>query len=176
MKAENKILVAEKNKAVKENKKHNNHAKSLQVNSKENPSMSMFLTNNNKSSNTNLCRVNKSPNKHKINLDSNDLSSIPSEDMPVVASESNSVNDTSDKDVKDLGELVVSKAGVTVAGVEDLEKEKGPSLPKLMPAEDLEPVNNEKPVTKDVFLKLMAEFREQQKADREEIFKDFWKK
>ena len=49
-----------------------------------------------------------------------------------------------------------------MAGVEDREKEKGRSLPKLMPADDLEPFNKEKPVTKDVFIKLMAEFSEQQ--------------
>ena len=39
----------------------------------------------------------------------------------------------------------------------------------------IEPTNV-KPVTREEFVMLMAEFREQSKADREEIFKDFWKK
>ena len=131
----------------------NSNAKPLQTKSKESMPMSMYLTNT-KSTNTSFCMINKSTNTQNINL--------PYSPVPTIS-----------VDVKELSDENENLA--CEAGVEDLKSEKEPQLPKCMTEEKVEPVE-EKHVTKEQFLKLMAEFREQTKKDREDIFRDFWGK
>ena len=72
------------------------------------------------------------------------------------------IEEDSFEDTKAQYDLSEDKFGKKDTGVEENELVNKPSV-------------DEKPVTKEEFLMLMEKFREQCKADREEIFKDFRK-
>ena len=165
-KEENKILVAEKNTELKSKMKqekklvNKNHVESLPVNSK-------FLI---KSTTTEYSMVNKSTNLQSNNvLASNDPSPVPAPNQDLNCNYKMSETIKTFDDDEDI--LINKKRDIFEADEEifdeaKLESEDNPEAP----------IENDKPITTEEFLVLMEEYREQCKADREEIFKDFGKK